>query len=197
LIITQDISRILRVLTEKKGSVIAYPTETVYGLGSRISDHDGIERIIRIKGRDAAKGMIVLASSIEEVRTLASLDHKQAALLERFWPGPLSVVLPALAGLHPLLSPEGRVAVRITPHNLARDLVLRAGPITSTSANLSGMPPACTAREVTDAGLDIDAVLDGGNIPGGSPSTLIDLTVWPPVCLRPGVIPFETILKAL
>lgn len=181
-------------MLNSKGSVIAYPTETFYGLGARISDHNAIGRIIALKGREVSKGMIVLASSLEIVAQIAVMDERQRTLLERFWPGPLSAVLQAKENIDPLLAPDGKIAVRISPHRMALSLVEKTGPITSTSANVSGKPPARTLPEVLSYGLDLDGILDGGETAGGRPSTLINLTVWPPVCLRKGHIPFNTIL---
>ncbi|HNY66090.1 MAG TPA: L-threonylcarbamoyladenylate synthase [Deltaproteobacteria bacterium] len=195
MLVTCDVAAVAAILNAKPGAVVAYPTETFYGLGARISDHDGIERIVSIKGRDASKGMIVLASSMEEVLSLAEVDLKQKALLAHFWPGPLSAVLRARPGLHPLLAPGGRVALRISPHPLALALTKAAGPVTSTSANPSGMPPAADAPTVAGSGLDIDAVLDGGRTPGGLPSTLMDLTTWPPACLREGAITSRLVVE--
>lgn len=195
--ITKDVSEIVTLLAGKPGAVIAYPTETFYGLGSAIGDALGIERIVRIKGRDASKGMIVLAADMDAVLAIAEIGERQEALLNRFWPGPLSAVLQARAGIHPLLAPKGKAALRISPHPLALSLTKAAGPITSTSANPSGMPPASTSQEVAAWNLDIDAILDGGKTPGGQPSTLIDLTTWPPKLLREGVIPFSSILDRL
>jgi L-threonylcarbamoyladenylate synthase len=195
MLLTRDASFAASILTGTPGAVIAYPTETFYGLGARISDPAGIERIVRIKGRDGAKGMIVLAPGMEEVMALARVDAKQKALLDHFWPGPLSVVLQALPGMHPLLAPEGKTAFRISPHPLALALTREAGPVTSTSANPSGERPAAAASEVASFDLPIDAILDGGPTPGGLPSTLMDLTSWPPRCLREGVIPSATVME--
>jgi L-threonylcarbamoyladenylate synthase len=195
MLVTRDATVAASILTGKPGAVIAYPTETFYGLGTCISDPAGMERIIAIKGRDASKGMIVLASSMDEILALAVMDSRQKALLEQFWPGPLSAVLEARPGMHPLLAPEGRTAFRISPHPLALALTRVAGPITSTSANPSGMRPAAEASEVVAFGLAIDAILDGGRTPGGQPSTLMDLTSWPPVCLREGVLPSLTVME--
>jgi L-threonylcarbamoyladenylate synthase len=192
-----DASEAASILIHTPGAVIAYPTETFYGLGTRISDTEGIERIIRIKGRDAAKGMIVLTGGIQGARSIAVMDGRQEALLKRFWPGPLSAVLAARQHVHPMLSPQGKVAVRVSPHPLARELTQIAGPLTSTSANLSGEAPASTPGEITAWSPDIDAILDGGRTTGGNPSTLIDLTSWPPRCLREGAVPFKTIIEAL
>jgi len=195
MLITTDVQSIASLLISKGGSVVAYPTETFYGLGTRISDTQGLERIIAAKGRDAAKGMIVLVSDMDMAGLIAVIDARQEALLEKVWPGPVSAVLMAAREIHPLLAPGGKVALRISPNTLATALICQAGPVTSTSANLSGEPPARSASEVDSHHLDIDAILDGGQTPGGKPSTLMDLTVWPPVCLREGAMPFSAILS--
>lgn len=195
--ITKDVSEVASFLSGKPGAVVAYPTETFYGLGSGISDPAGIERIVRIKGRDASKGMIILAADMSAALKIAKISGPQEELLVRFWPGPLSAVLPARTHLHPVLSPAGKIAVRVSSHPLALSLTRAAGAITSTSANPSGMPPATTPQEVSTWELDIDAILDGGKTPGGMPSTLVDLTTWPPKLLREGVIPFSSIIEGL
>ena len=194
MLVTTDVHRIAPLLLAHPGTVVAYPTETFYGLGARIHDSDGLNRIVAAKGRDAARGMIVLVSDLAMAADIALIDDRQLPLLEKLWPGPVSALLKAAGSLDPILSPEGKVALRISPNPFATSLVEQAGPVTSTSANRSGEPPARNAREVERQGLDIDAVLDGGETPGGKPSTLVDLTVWPPVCLREGVIPFIDIL---
>jgi len=197
MLITKDVNRISSLLKNEQGSVIAYPTETFYGLGALISDHAAIERIISIKGREAAKGMIVLACDMDMVYLLADMDTPQRDLLKQFWPGPLSAVLRSRKGIDPLLAPNGKVALRISPDATALSLIREAGPITSTSANLSGRPASRSTEDIKAQNIDIDAILDSGITPGGKPSTLIDLTVWPPTCLREVAIPFETILDAL
>jgi L-threonylcarbamoyladenylate synthase len=132
---------------------------------------------------------------MDEVDALAYVDARQKALLENFWPGPLSAVLMARPGMHPLLAPEGKTAFRISPHPLSLALTRAAGPVTSTSANPSGMSPAADADAVIAFNLAIDALLDGGKTPGGRPSTLMDLTSWPPSCLREGVVPLDTVME--
>lgn len=195
MLLTKDAREAAAVFAGTPGAVIAYPTETYYGLGSLIADGAGIGRIVAVKGREASKGMIVLVSSMEEALALAVIDTRQQGLLGLFWPGPLSALLEARPGMHPLLAPGGRVALRISPHPLALALVREAGPVTSTSANPSGLPPATGAAEVVSFGLALDAVLDGGETPGGLPSTLVDLTVWPPACLREGVVPARAVME--
>lgn len=197
MLITTDVHRIASLLLAHPGSVVAYPTETFYGLGARIHDGKGLNRIIAAKGREALKGMIVLVGDMAMAADLASISDRQQALLEQVWPGPVSVILEARQALNPLLAPERKIALRISPDALATGLVHLAGPITSTSANRAGEPPARTAEEVERQGLDIDAILDGPQTPGGKPSTLIDLTVWPPACLREGVVPFADILALI
>jgi L-threonylcarbamoyladenylate synthase len=125
---------------------------------------------------------------------IAVIGNDQEKLLERLWPGPVSVLLKAKQDIDPLLAPGGKVALRISPNLLANSLVEMVGPITSTSANRSGEPPARTAHEVAGMGLAIEAIFDGGETRGGKPSTLIDLTIWPPVCLREGAVTFQEIL---
>lgn len=188
-----DVHLIASLLLEQPGSVVAYPTETFYGLGARVNDRKGMDRIIAAKGRDTLKGMIVLAGDLAMAATMAFIDRRRQVLLEKVWPGPVSVLLEARQKLDELLAPGGKVALRVSPNALATELVRLAGPVTSTSANRTGGVPARTAGEVERQGLDVDAILDGGQTPGGKPSTLIDLTVWPPACLRQGVVPFDEI----
>ena len=194
MLFTQDIPQIVDLATRRSDAVFAYPTETFYGLGARIGDHEAVERIIRMKGRESAKGMIVLVADMAMAKTVAWIDERQQALLEHFWPGPLSAVLEARGDVHALLRVESKVAVRVSPNAMATALCRALGPITSTSANLAGHPSARTAQEVRDLQLEIDAILDGGLTPGGAPSTLADLTVEPTRCLRAGALPWSVIV---
>jgi L-threonylcarbamoyladenylate synthase len=194
MIVSKDASSIASLLTGQPGSLVAYPTETFYGLGARIADHSALDRLLRVKGRDATKGMIVLVSDLKMACSIARISNPWKSILEKFWPGPISVVLYALDDVDPLIVTQGKIALRISTNSLAVSLADQAGPITSTSANRSGDPPARSAEEVARQGLGIDAILDGGQTPGGKPSTLIDLTVWPPLCLREGAVPFQDIL---
>jgi L-threonylcarbamoyladenylate synthase len=192
--VTKDVHLISELLLLRPGVIIAYPTETFYGLGTCIHDEKGLQRLIEVKGRDAAKGMIVLVSDLTMASCISVIENCQKKLLERLWPGPVSVVLEAKPDIDPLLAPGGKVALRISPDSISNALVELVGPITSTSANRSGEPPALTAAEVEGFDLEIDAILDGGRTPGGKSSTLIDLTIWPPVCLREGAVAFQEIL---
>jgi L-threonylcarbamoyladenylate synthase len=144
MLVTTDVTIVAQLLLSRPGCVCAYPTETFYGMGAPIHDAAALNRIVAAKGRDALKGMIVLVSDMAMAATLALMDRRQKDLLERLWPAPVSVVLQAARALDPLLAPDGRVALRISPHGMATELVQRAGPVTSTSANRTGEPPART-----------------------------------------------------
>ena len=139
MLITSDASAIASLMRSKPGSLAAYPTETFYGLGVLINSRDGLDRIITVKGRDVTKGMIVLVSDLTMASCIAVIDNDQKMLLERLWPGPVSVVLEAKQDIDPLIAPDGKVALRISPNILATSLVEMVGPITSTSANRSGV----------------------------------------------------------
>ncbi len=195
--ITTSAEETAALVNKRQGTVFAYPTETVYGLGCPITDTQAIERIIDIKGRDAAKGMIVLASGMNQAKALAEIDSRQELLLNKFWPGALSAVMKINPSLHEPVwyVQNGTIAIRVSPHPLASKLAVLLGPIISTSANPSGMRPASCKEDILSYGLDIDALLDGGKIPGGLPSTLIDLTGKEPVFLRAGAVPFEKVLE--
>lgn len=197
MLITSSAEKIATLVKSKPGTIFAYPTETVYGLGCPITDTKAIERIINIKGRDAAKGMIVLASGMHQAKSLAEIDYRQELLLNKFWPGALSAVMNRNPSLHEpaRFIQDGTIAIRVSPHPLATELSRLLGPIISTSANPSGMNPADCKEDIISYVLDIDAILDGGKTLGGTPSTLIYFTGSAPVCLRQGLIPFEKVIE--
>ena len=148
------------------GGVILYPTETVYGLGGRAADGRSASRIGAIKGRGLRPLIVLLNAPPPDLPPLA------AALGAAFWPGPLTLIVPAWDGLAPeILGPEGTVGVRVSPHPVARALIQAVGPITSTSANRHGDPPA---RSLEGLALPVDAAIDVGALPPASPSTLVD-----------------------
>lgn len=147
------------------GGVVAYPTEAVYGIGCLPTDHDALARVLAIKRRDARKGLIVVAATIDQIESLAELPRGSAGdEIRASWPGPVTWVVPARAGLPAALT-GGRatIAVRVSNHPIVRDLCERAGTaLVSTSANLSGRPPARTALAVRrQLGSRIDCVLAG------------------------------------
>ncbi len=150
--------------------------------------------------RPEGKALPLLAADDAQVRAVASLASSLACrLAAHFWPGPLTLVLPARAGLHPLVTDGGlTVAVRVPGSDVARALARAAGgALVSTSANLSGGPPAVSASELAlDLVAHLDGVLDGGPVPGGLPSTVVGERDGAPYLMREGRIPFAEVLRA-
>ncbi len=189
----------VRQLTE--GKLLAYPTETLYGLGADPRQSAALERLLRAKGRSAEHGVPLVAGSREQIEAhvgrLPLIGHR---LADSFWPGPLTLVIPAyptLSGL--LLGGRNTVAVRVPSHPVARGLADELGhPVTSTSANRSGSSAARTATEAVDAlGPELGIVLDGGVTEGGEPSTIVDVQTSMPVLLRAGKVPWDCVLQSL
>jgi len=184
-----------------RGEVVAFPTETSYGLGASIYNEMGLRRIYEIKKRPLSKPLLVLISRVEWLHEITnSITPYERRLIERFWPGPLTILFDAKDGLAQYLkNKRGQVAVRLTAHETARRLIDACGvPITGTSANLSGHTPAKSAHEVL-MGLDIQGgalayVLDGGELPPGPPSTIVDPSTTPCTILRRGAVSEEDIL---
>jgi L-threonylcarbamoyladenylate synthase len=161
------------------GGVIALPTDTVYGIAASLGHREALRRIYRIKGRDADKPLPVLVSSPDVVEHLAiGIDRHVELLLDRYWPGPLTVIVPAPAGMPDEVTAGGStVGLRMPNHPLAIEVIAKAGgAIACTSANRSGEPPACDAQTVADSiGVELDLILDGGVAPGGVPSTVVSI----------------------
>lgn len=185
----------------ERGGVVAFPTETSYGLGASIRFTEAMDRIFTMKNRPAAKPLLVIIPSLRELDLLAgSVPEKASLLMKRFWPGPLTILFPARTGLSwHLCGTTGRVGVRISSNPWAAAMVAALGePVTATSANLSGLPPACEPGDVTRqlSPNPPDWILDGGRTPGGRPSTIVDVTSDPLKIVREGAIPADIILKA-
>jgi L-threonylcarbamoyladenylate synthase len=185
--------------------LLAYPTETVYGLGGAI-DEPSVDALVALKGREAGKPFLILVASSEMVARLdLRLAGDAARLAARHWPGALTLVLPGGDRRVParLRGPEGGVAVRWTSHPaIARLLVAYGEPITSTSANRPGEPPAMTAGEVSAAFSDpihrgLLRVLDGGRLTPSASSTVVDCTGRRLRVIRPGAIPSATLRESV
>lgn len=186
--------RIIEHLAERR--VLAYPTETVYGFGTAV-DQQSIESLVQMKGRPAGKPFLLLIGDPLQIARLAlRMPTYAAGLAARFWPGPLTLVLSGgEKRIHPRLrGPEGGVAVRWTPHvGLQRLLAAYGEPITSTSANRPGVPPATSSAEIVQQWPDqihrgLLQVLDGGRLQPSRPSTVVDCTGRRPRVIRPGVL---------
>lgn len=176
----------------KNGGVIAYPTESFYALGVYAKDETAVKRLYKIKKRPADKPLPVIVGEMETLRTIVKSVPLQAeALIKEHWPGPLTIIFEAVNDLPDLLTgSSGRIAIRIPGESVALDLAKKAKfPVAATSANLSGSAPSRSATEVTDYFENhIDLVIDGGDTPGGKPSTIVDVTSEPPIVLREGRI---------
>ncbi len=186
----EAIAEAARVLRE--GGLVAFPTETVYGLGANALDASAVARIFAAKGRPANNPLIVhVADTRAARRVVADWPPLAAMLAERFWPGPLTLVLPKRDTVPDAVTASGpTVAVRVPAHPLAQALVRAAGvPIAAPSANRSTELSPTRAEHVL-RGLDgrIDVLLDGGPTAGGIESTVLDLTATPPRLLRPGLL---------
>ncbi|MFM1919064.1 MAG: hypothetical protein RLZZ303_698 [Candidatus Hydrogenedentota bacterium] len=158
----------------RDGGVVAYPTETVYGLAADPFNPEALRRLFAIKQRSDTKPVLLIVSSEEQLELVAApLSDRAERCIHAFWPGPVSLVLSALEELPPEIASQGKVCVRCTAHEVAAGLCAAFGaPVTSTSANLSGQPPATTAKAACLPGVDL--VLDGGDLPPFTPSTVYD-----------------------
>lgn len=185
----------------RSGGVVVYPTETVYGLGADPFNPSAFDRIFTLKGRETEKGLILLIRGRPDLDALvANIPRAAEVLMDAFWPGPLTLVLPASPNLPDhLLRFASTLALRMSDAPVASSLLRHAGgPVTSTSANLAGKPPARSAREALDTlGGDVDLILDGGTSPDSRPSTLVDVSVPTPRILRPGRIAETDINRVL
>ncbi len=184
-----------------RGGLVAFPTETFYGLGANALDAKALERVFSVKGRPPDKPLLVLVDSVRMVETLVTTIPPAAlVLMARFWPGPVTLVLRAIDGLPaPLTAATGTIGVRLPAHPVAFGLVRAAGvPVTAPSANPSGEDPPTTAADVERTlGSKIDLILEGGATTGGLPSTIVDVTVSPPALVRAGAVPWLRVLEFL
>ena len=175
-----------------QGGIAAFPTETFYGLGADARNEESLQKIFQIKGREENKPLLLLIGDREWLTGLARYIPPVAErLMEKFWPGPLTLVFEASPLLSSLLTGgTGTVGVRLSPHPIAQALVRAVGrAITATSANFSGQPSASVAAEVFRAmGTRVDAILDGGQTKGGLGSTVLDVSSPAPRIIRQGVI---------
>lgn len=179
----------------RAGEVVAFPTETVYGLGADAFNPEAISKVFAVKGRPADNPLIVHVASIEQIGLCARMNRRGQLLAEARMPGPLTLVLPSNPAI-PVIARAGlpTVAVRIPAHAVALELIALAGPLVAPSANLSGRPSPTTARHVLDdLGGRIAGVLDAGACTVGIESTVVDVSGDRVVMLRPGTITLDEI----
>ena len=185
----------------RRGGIIAFPTETYYGLGADPFNEGALKKLYTIKNRPFIKPVLVLVASRDQISILASSVPETAFhLMDTFWPGPLTMVLPARPELSPVLTGNtGTVGIRHSPHPVAAALLEACGtPVTATSANISGQEPAVSADDVKRMFRDtIDFILDGGRTPGMMGSTLIGFRDSQVTVIREGCIPYKDIASAV
>ena len=179
--------------------LVAFPTDTVYGLGANVFDEDCIKRLYVVKGRNHTKAIALLMSKVEQLDQVAvEINDTAWRLAEHFWPGPVTLILKRHPSLPKILSPEPTIGVRVPDHPDALALMDQTGPLAVTSANLSGQKPPSTAKGVL-AQLDrrIHLIIDGGQTPGGVPSTVVDCTTPEIKILRPGPLSLHQLKSVL
>jgi L-threonylcarbamoyladenylate synthase len=200
----QQVMAILPELTAylRSGGAVAYPTETVYGFGGTL-EPAALTSVAHLKSRDERKPFLLLVSNPSQCPQLEWNEHARL-LAQEFWPGPLTLALRANPSEFPpqVISQAGTVAIRETPHQNLRTLLHALGePITSTSANLRGQPPAASAEEAEQVLYQLDAtdvwLLDGGVLPPSQPSTLVDCSVEPVRILRAGAVSVESLREVV
>jgi L-threonylcarbamoyladenylate synthase len=180
------------------GGVIAYPTDTFYGLGADPDNPAAVKRLFGIKGRQKDQPVLLLiADPADAGRWAAEITPGAAEIMKRYWPGPLTLVFTARGGVLPeLTAGTGTIGLRVPGSVLARDLIRFLGhALTGTSANLSGRSSLRTAQETAEEiGSLVDLVLDGGETAGGAASTVLDVTADAPRLIRAGAVPVRDIL---
>ncbi|MBI3737759.1 MAG: threonylcarbamoyl-AMP synthase [Chloroflexi bacterium] len=194
---SKAISRVVEIL--RAGGLVAFPTDTVYGVGALAFDNKAVDSIFAAKDRPIEKAIPILMTDALDLDKVASnIPDMARRLAARFWPGPLTLVVPKLPTLPESVSATDTVGVRVPDHAVARALLRAAGPMAVTSANISGKSSPSTAEEVfSQLGGRIDLILDGGKTPGGVPSTLVDCTKIKPEILREGPITLKEIESAI
>ena len=185
----QTVDRAAQLLLD--GQLVVFPTDTVYGVGVHAFQERAIAALFRVKERPLEKGIPILLADAADVNRVAQRVPSSAAdLMQRFWPGPLTLIVPRHSRLPENISPGGNIAVRVPDNDIARAIIGAAGgAVATSSANRSGEAPARNAQEAlrTLSGL-VAAVVDGGPASHGTPSTIVDCTAEPPEVVRVGAL---------
>ena len=175
--------------------LVAFPTDTVYGLAAPVDNIESIERLYVVKGRNNTKAIAVLLGDQDQLAQVAvDLSKSAQKFAQHFWPGPLTMIVPRHPSLPDILAPLPTIGVRIPDHPVALALLKAAGPLAVTSANVSGGDNTLTAKQVMKQLKGrVHLIIDGGRTPGGVPSTVIDCTTPEPELLREGPISLKQI----
>jgi L-threonylcarbamoyladenylate synthase len=191
------LTRAVKILAD--GGIIAYPTETFYGLGADATNEKAIQKIFSVKGRAFKNPISLIIGKSDDIYPLVKdIPESARKLMAAFWPGALTIVFSASDKVSPMLTAgSGKIGLRISSHPIAHAIVQKLKkPLTATSANLSGTPECAHASEVAEQiGDKIDAIVDWGETQGGKASTIIDVACAPPVILREGAISRKAIEK--
>ncbi|MEA2014765.1 MAG: L-threonylcarbamoyladenylate synthase [Thermodesulfobacteriota bacterium] len=192
---TSAIAKAIEIL--KGGGVVAYPTETFYGLGVDIRNAQALKKIYAIKGRNFNNPISIIIGSRDDVARLTkNITPVAESLMHRFWPGAMTLLFNASSNIPDKLTAKtGKIGIRLSSNPVATLLAQSlSGAITATSANRSGQEACVSIEDVMDSiGEDLDAAIDGGRTPGGKGSTIVDTTIDPPVIVREGIIPSSTL----
>jgi L-threonylcarbamoyladenylate synthase len=192
------IERAVKVL--QCGGVVAYPTDTLYGLAVDPRSAEAVRRLFAIKRREPGHAVPLIAADLPQAEAAAVFDRRARRVAHAFWPGPLSIVVPATDRLcAEVRAEDGSVAVRVPSHRVPRELAAAFGfCITATSANRTGAPATASAAIVAAVlGSDLDLLLDAGDSPGGPPSTIVDLRGAKPILVRSGAVAWDRVLRSI
>ena len=185
----------------RSGGIVAYPTDTLYALAVDPRNDAAVGRLFAVKGRDAGSAIALIAADLAMAEQVAAsgFGPLERRLASAFWPGPLTIVVPAASGMAAALAPRGTLGVRVPAHLVARSLSAAfGGCITATSANPAGRLPAVTADEVAATlGELVDLLVDAGPAPGGAPSTVVELVAGRPRLHRAGAVAWDRVLESV
>jgi L-threonylcarbamoyladenylate synthase len=183
----------------RDGLVVAYPTDTLYGLAADPRNATAVRRVYEMKGRAARSALTLIAADVEQARAAGDMTRSAERLAARCWPGPLTIIVRARGVLaREMLAGGATVGIRVPAHAVAIELARAVGVcVTATSANRSGATAAATPAAVAAALPDVDAILDGGSARGGAASTIVDASTDAVTLVRQGVVPWDRVLKSL
>lgn len=194
----QVVAKVVGIL--ERGGVVAFPTDTLYGLAVDPRSEQAVEKLFDAKGRGEQMPIPLIAADRAQALAMGEFGEVERRLAQEFWPGPLTIIVPARSGIAPrLLAGGSTVGIRVPSHEVARALCARMGRcLTATSANLTGRRAPASADEIDPALVArLDAVLDSGPLPGGAPSTIVRVKSGRPELVRAGAIAYDRVIRSL
>jgi L-threonylcarbamoyladenylate synthase len=197
---TKEVAPQLRIAVEaiRAGRVVAFPTDTLYGLAANPYDPEAVAAVFSLKGRGGDQPLPLIAADVDQVTAIATVHPVAMRLARAFWPGPLTLLLPSVGTLGAGVgNPDGLVGIRVPDSEIGRALARTVGhALTATSANRSGDPPTADPDVVASSLPDVPVLVDGGECRGGVPSTIVDVSAAPRL-VREGAIPWGRVLEFL